>query len=244
MAKFAKLPWMVMLRCIGGAAGAVLTALGIYHMFTFVLAPKTFVDSFYQILFGLLIIFSELRWKKIVFKWFGFLTSFLGLGLFHVFVGGIALGDAWYEIVLTIFFCSCGGIYILLGCGCRKMFPEGLALGADKDQAQDQREMDAESGASNRKKGLLEDAGREAVVQAYNQTYRTNYTDTDTSNPFTAPVSTGSSSSSSSAPSAPSKPAAAASSTGSSLSSSSGGAYDMRGNSKSVANPFDASPFG
>jgi hypothetical protein len=71
--------------------------------------------------------------------------------MFYLFVGGIALGDYWYEIVLGKFFesftlvyavflipilvstssfvpavcfCVCAGIYLILGCACKKMFLE------------------------------------------------------------------------------------------------------------------------
>jgi hypothetical protein len=51
----------------------------------------------YQIIFGLLILIAEARWSGLL-KHFKFLTHFLGLGLFYIFVGGLALGSDWYQV--------------------------------------------------------------------------------------------------------------------------------------------------
>jgi len=51
----------------------------------------------YQIIFGLLILIAEARWSGLL-KHFKFLTHFLGLGLFYIFVGGLALGSSWYQV--------------------------------------------------------------------------------------------------------------------------------------------------
>ncbi len=107
-----------------GLAGCALVIIGLINLFTpgASLSPKNVVNAIYQIFFGLLIIMSELRWRGITAKWFRFLTTYIGLGCFYVFVGGIALGDQWWAIVLMIVFCTIGAIYLILGCACKDMF--------------------------------------------------------------------------------------------------------------------------
>lgn len=60
-------------------------------------------------------IVSEMRWIRLL-KHFKFLTHFIGLGLFYIFVGGLALGSAWYELGLGISLIILGSVYSMLGC--------------------------------------------------------------------------------------------------------------------------------
>jgi hypothetical protein len=55
---------------------------------------------------------------------FSFLASYTGLGAFYFFVGGLALGDAWYEVVLAIVFCFVGLMYLYMGI-CMRLSIEG-----------------------------------------------------------------------------------------------------------------------
>jgi hypothetical protein len=87
------------MRIIGCIAGGATLGIGIYQLVAGASGPKGFINAIYQIIFGIFIIISELRWKKLL-KHFKFLTHFLGLGMFYLFVGGLALGGAWYQIAV------------------------------------------------------------------------------------------------------------------------------------------------
>lgn len=68
-------------------------------LFCLLLGAKTVVNDCYRIFFGILIVIAELRLFGLL-SWFSFLKSFIGLGGFYIFVGGLALDDAWYEIMI------------------------------------------------------------------------------------------------------------------------------------------------
>ena len=78
---------------------------------------KDIVDNIYRCIFGILILLAEFRFAFLL-QWFSFLTFFSGLGAFYVFVGGLALGSAWYEIALAIVMCSIGVLYLVSACAC------------------------------------------------------------------------------------------------------------------------------
>jgi len=112
---------MTILRIAGACCGAFSIAIGLYLLITNVsLNPRTVINGIYQIIFGLLIWISEARWSGLL-KHFKFLTHFLGLGLFYVFVGGLALGQAWYQYAEGAVCLAVGLTYVLLGICCRTM---------------------------------------------------------------------------------------------------------------------------
>ena len=86
-----------LLRIIGGITGLVVLVVGIVQLVGSGLSPKSIINAIYQIIFGLLIIICELRIKAIL-KYFIFLTHFFGLGMYYIFVGGLALGGAWCKL--------------------------------------------------------------------------------------------------------------------------------------------------
>lgn len=111
------IPWIPILRVIGFATGSTVLALGIYDIAAGDHDIKSIVQDIYRIIFGILIDLSELRMKKLL-AWFSFLTYYVGLGAFYVFVGGLALGDHWWEIALAVVACSVGILYMTIGCCC------------------------------------------------------------------------------------------------------------------------------
>eukprot|EP00823_Brevimastigomonas_motovehiculus_P004406 TRINITY_DN2906_c0_g1_i1.p1 TRINITY_DN2906_c0_g1~~TRINITY_DN2906_c0_g1_i1.p1 ORF type:complete len:255 (+),score=53.47 TRINITY_DN2906_c0_g1_i1:62-826(+) len=117
-----KIDWEKVPRILGGVAGLGLLACGIIYIVIpgSSFSPKSFVFAIYEVLFGVLIILAELKWKPLL-KWFRFLATYLGLGLFYLFLGGFALNDAWYDIILAICLCAVGIIDLLLACSCKKM---------------------------------------------------------------------------------------------------------------------------
>ena len=60
--------------------------------------------------------------------WFGFCF----LSAFYIFVGGLALGDAWYEIALAIVMCVLGVLYLGSACACSEYAANEQAKRADE----------------------------------------------------------------------------------------------------------------
>jgi len=108
------------LRCFGGLLGCILVIVGCVVMFTSSLTPRVFVNALYQAIFGIMILIAEFH-LIFALKLFRFLTHYIGLGLFYVFVGGLALGNEWYETILAVLFFFVGLIYGVLGCKCKKV---------------------------------------------------------------------------------------------------------------------------
>lgn len=105
--------------------GACSIAIGIYQLFSSSLNPKGVINGVYQIIFGLLIWIAEARWSGLL-KHFKFLTHFLGLAMFYIFVGGLALGGEWYQYAEAGLCLLVGSIYGLLGCMCKSMGDPGM----------------------------------------------------------------------------------------------------------------------
>lgn len=89
-------------------------------MITSAFNPRTIINAVYQIIFGLLIWIAEARWSGLL-RHFKFLTHFLGLALFYIFVGGLALGGDWYQWAEAILCLVVGLVYFFLGAMCRTM---------------------------------------------------------------------------------------------------------------------------
>jgi len=120
------------LRILGGLCGIVIIALGIVTMVDAGGSVKAWVNGFYQICFGILIVAAELR-ISYVLQWFTFLTVFLGFGAFYIFVGGLALGSEWYEYVLGAIFIFVGIVYCGLACCCKRMEGEAKLKGKNSE---------------------------------------------------------------------------------------------------------------
>lgn len=94
--------------------------MGLFQLITLSIKPRTLINAVYSIIFGLMILIAEARWSGLL-KHFKFLTHFLGLGMFYIFVGGIALGGAWYQYAEAILCLAVGAVYLILGFACRTM---------------------------------------------------------------------------------------------------------------------------
>jgi len=115
--------WIVVLRGVGVVASFVFIALGIYNISNNWRDVKSLVNSLYQILFGLLGIAAEFRWQRLLKSYFQFLTIYVGIGLWYVFLGGLAAGQQWWDWVMCVTFWSLSSIYLILGCFCAKRLP-------------------------------------------------------------------------------------------------------------------------
>ena len=76
-------------------------------------------------IFGLLILIAEARWAGLL-KHFKFLTHFLGLAMFYLFVGGLALGGDWYQYAEAGLCLAVGIVYLILGAMCKRMSDPGM----------------------------------------------------------------------------------------------------------------------
>lgn len=121
------------LRVIGALVGAAISALGVYAIVLNHSDVKTVVNALYQIIFGLLIITAELRFIKLL-VWFSFLVTFIGLGGFYIFVGGLALGSDWWEILIAVISCAVGLIYCSFGCCCKSIEKDDESIAIAKSQ--------------------------------------------------------------------------------------------------------------
>jgi len=111
---------ITILRVLGICVGLAIIALGVYQIYLNHTNIKDVISSIYQIIFGVLIVLAELRITKLL-VWFSFLVTFIGLGGFYIFVGGLALGSSWWEILIACIACAIGFIYCSFGCCCKSV---------------------------------------------------------------------------------------------------------------------------
>ena len=115
------------MRITGFIVGLVTIALGIYLLVSIGsnLNPRNTINAVFQVIFGLLICIAEMRIVRLL-RYFYFLQHFLGLGMYYIFLGGLALGGAWYQIAVAAVCLGIGLIYFVLGLGCRRMGRENF----------------------------------------------------------------------------------------------------------------------
>lgn len=114
-----------LVRVTGAICGCLAIAIGLYQLITSVFNPRTIINGVYQVIFGLLILVAEARWSGLL-RHFKFLTHFFGLGMFYIFVGGLALGGSWYQYAEAGLCLAVGSIYLILGAMCRTMADPGF----------------------------------------------------------------------------------------------------------------------
>jgi hypothetical protein len=85
------------LGCLGACGVAAIGVLGLINgddsSQTVIQAT---VRNIYRILFALLIILAEARLYKVLVL-FTFLRTWIGRGVFYIFVGTLSIGDKWWE---------------------------------------------------------------------------------------------------------------------------------------------------
>ena len=115
------------MRIAGFITGLVTIALGIYLLVSIGsnLNPRNAINSVFQVIFGVFICIAEWRVVRLL-KYFYFLQHFLGLGMYYIFLGGLALGGNWYQYAVAGVCLSIGLIYFVLGLGCRRMGRENF----------------------------------------------------------------------------------------------------------------------
>lgn len=120
------------LRFLAFACGVAVVAMAVLGLFAleFLFNSKeafengitAVISSFFLLLFGILICLAELRVYKVL-KWFAFLTTFTGCGLFYIMVGLLVLGirirnepDVPIGLIIGGIVIAVGLINLLLAC--------------------------------------------------------------------------------------------------------------------------------
>jgi len=71
----------------------------------------------YRIVFGALLVIAELRLARLL-VWFSFLLSYIGLGFYYLFIGGLGLGSTPGEIAIAVVAVFMGLAYCGIACCC------------------------------------------------------------------------------------------------------------------------------
>ena len=115
--------------------GGLVVASGVLTLIssTFDFPPTPQVRAIWNIIFGLLILFIQLKWEKFITKRFGFLHHWFLRGIFYVFVGTNVMdcrddepGPCVFSVVTG---CTCifvGFVELIFGTRCQKEEPEGV----------------------------------------------------------------------------------------------------------------------
>ena len=76
---------------------------------------RSYVLSFYYIVFGLLTIGAELKFE-IISNYLRILFSYSGRGIWYIFLGTVALGEQWWAILIALFLIMAGALHVTAGC--------------------------------------------------------------------------------------------------------------------------------
>jgi len=113
--------FIICVRIFGSLCGCAIIVLAILDFVNQVTDAKTIVNDIYRLIFGFLIILAELRFDRVLRRFFQFLIYSIGLGAFYMFVGGLALTSEPLQITIACIFCFVGMIYCAFGCCCTGM---------------------------------------------------------------------------------------------------------------------------
>jgi len=108
--------WVSVLRITAAIAGLVVIAIGVYQLSIFKTGTslKLLINALYQVIFGVLVLVEEFRWMSAL-VWFRFLSYAFGIGMYHIFVGGLALGGENWQYAVAVVFWLVGLTYIVVG---------------------------------------------------------------------------------------------------------------------------------
>ncbi|KAK9247325.1 Golgi apparatus membrane protein TVP15 [Lipomyces tetrasporus] len=99
-------------RIVNLVIGALMALGGLSSFFP--LSFRTVVLAIYTILFGALVILAEFSMPNQVARYASFLMSFIGRGLFYIFMGALVLAPGALRIVGGSVIMLVGAIYIVL----------------------------------------------------------------------------------------------------------------------------------
>jgi len=75
---------------------------------------QSIIVGVYLIIFGLATSLLEFQIPPQVTRYASFMFSFLGRGLFYLFIGSIVLGPAWYKYLVGGLVMAVGLVYVVL----------------------------------------------------------------------------------------------------------------------------------
>jgi len=108
------------LRVVGIMLGASIIVIAVCFYVGLLGANNDLKDNVlyvYRIVFGLLLIVAELRLARLL-VWFSFLLSYIGLGFYYLFLGGLGLGSTDAEIAIAVVAVCMGLAYCGIACCC------------------------------------------------------------------------------------------------------------------------------
>jgi len=113
---------LMVMRITGMALGAAIIVIAILFYLKLLCGDcntdiKSNVLYVYRIFFGALLIIAELRLARLLI-WFSFLLSYVGLGFYYLFIGGLGLGSTPAEIAIAIIAVIIGVLYCGIACCC------------------------------------------------------------------------------------------------------------------------------
>eukprot|EP01083_Nonionella_stella_P278830 948293_1 len=76
---------------------------------------RSYILSFYYVVFGLLSICAELKFE-LIHSYLFILFSYSGRGFWYIFLGSIALGGEWWAILIALFLIMLGCLNLFAGC--------------------------------------------------------------------------------------------------------------------------------
>lgn len=105
--------------CTG--AGVVICSVFVLMQLTQALDFLSHIRMVWNIIFGALIMLAQTGWKRLkwwVFKHFGFLSGWLGRGIFYLFVGFNIFGETWWTWTVGGVCIGLGFVELLFGHNC------------------------------------------------------------------------------------------------------------------------------
>eukprot|EP00483_Globobulimina_turgida_P001065 UN01067 len=105
---------------------------------------RSYILSFYYIIFGLFSIGAELKFKAIS-TYVRILFSYSGRGFWYIFLGTLALGSEWWAILVALFLIVLGGLNVTAGCQRGRSVSKGDADNNDNDNVNNRNRLGSES---------------------------------------------------------------------------------------------------
>ncbi|TVY85425.1 Golgi apparatus membrane protein tvp15 [Lachnellula suecica] len=99
-------------RIVNLGVGALMVASGIWHMIPF--AFSGFIVALYVILFGAATALLEFQIPPQISRYASFLFSFLGRGVFYIFVGTVLFDTSVFKNILGSIIALVGLVYVVL----------------------------------------------------------------------------------------------------------------------------------
>jgi hypothetical protein len=105
----------VILRLLAIACAGTIIAIAVLSIiFSGTANLQYYISWIYDIIFGVLILLSELRINKLLY-WFAFLKRKVGVGIFYIFVVFFVVDNRWWDYLVGAVLFTIGLIHIITG---------------------------------------------------------------------------------------------------------------------------------